>query len=1140
MPSIAISLDTTLSGSAFAQRIEHECRVGSAIAPALYSAAIEIIYDTGYFEPNYLLGRTVSHQWQTHKPHSYGALAVFLNEDEAPWQAKPEIPRVDKKGKEQKYEAIKGSGLRAFTPAIPVGDWVTIAKRHNLEKELPTWVKNAADSGNLSKKSSTDDTRIGGEIPLPEREAKPKPIGFTSLGTTSKIDWSKLCSRDADCSLQDGQRWSSPPILGDCSLLPCSPTQLETLPTKPSIGDGNSIETDTLSESSPAKNGLKASKPSYQGRSFWKWVELHLELPLIITEGGKKSLALLTQGYVAIALYGARGGVIENEIIGGEKVRKLKPELIPDLIPFAAPGRSITIALDEDDKAKTRADVDAALSRLGGVLTFAGCEVKVATWSQTQGKGVDDLIVTCGAGAWDESYSNALPLEDWSIAHRIANRVKRRPDRHIGQEEFSGEMLPRTGTVGLHGGKGTRKSKSIGEALEGRTWLSITTLRSLARDQAQSWGGVYVNDGDQSGSTLLKHGVPVSGGSVCIPSLLKVRNAKREVLILDELPAILAFLFGSNLANQNGIRPLLAAEFTRRVKEAELVIFSSADLTEDSIQWVESAREGKPYLLRTDRTPLAGDYHIIDGTKNQAITMALAAKKPDKVIYINSDAKTLIDSIEALLNEQGIKSLKLTQDTSGGDVQLAFIASKGKMLPLLISQGVQVILSSPTLTQGFSLEHNTDLIDSVWGIYSGGSIAADAIAQSPDRVRNSSIPRYLWIAKKGSAYSRLSKATNAKDFLNEFKSANTTAARLVRHSLTPDVADRVEAVDWGSANLKLLASIEVERNQGMMSLRKTVIAHLRYEGKQVSMLTPTVDREAVKAVTKQLSDTRTALNVAHAKAVEAETDLTDDQAKTLEEKSKQSPLTTEELLQLEKYFVSKFYRIEQVGANDVLFDRKGKTRREVRNLETVLSAATAEARTVKSMELNPDTPQDWNRARLQHEIIERSGAGALIRLIWNNSGDPLNLSDELIAPIAQFLRVHAKEFEIAFGFRNLAKVGDRQAVGVILDWMGLKRQSNPERIDTKKTKRFYTIDPIVLAKLKSIVGRRTEVVTPPQDEGISREGVTDPNPDDWMAPHPLPGVCAPPPTPQDNEMTYIYTPSPEELADWERSPLKIA
>ena len=49
----------------FTQRIEQECLQGSAIALDLFNSEIEIIEDTGRWEPNYLLGQTVSTQWQT-------------------------------------------------------------------------------------------------------------------------------------------------------------------------------------------------------------------------------------------------------------------------------------------------------------------------------------------------------------------------------------------------------------------------------------------------------------------------------------------------------------------------------------------------------------------------------------------------------------------------------------------------------------------------------------------------------------------------------------------------------------------------------------------------------------------------------------------------------------------------------------------------------------------------------------------------------------------------------------------------------------------------------------------------------------------------------------------------------------------
>ena len=247
-----------ISKSRWQSTIKREFIDGSGIAPDLFEATIDFIEDTGYWEPNELLGQRVSRQWKSRKPHSYGVLAVLSHEDSSPWQAKPQNPRLDGKGKVVKYESIAGSGLRAFLPAIPRSVRRKISQRYGVKV--------------------------------------------------------------------------------------------------PEFG------------------------------SFWDWVKDHPEIQLILTEGGKKSLSLLSQGYVAIALYGVDGGGLFNEWIGGEKLRKLKPELIADLQPFAVSGRPVTLAFDQDKSAKTRSQVNAALDRLGGLLRAAGCMISIAQWDGQDGR----------------------------------------------------------------------------------------------------------------------------------------------------------------------------------------------------------------------------------------------------------------------------------------------------------------------------------------------------------------------------------------------------------------------------------------------------------------------------------------------------------------------------------------------------------------------------------------------------------------------------------------------------------------------------------------------------------------------------------------------------------------------------------
>jgi len=268
----------------FQSKIQHEFIDGSAISPELFAASIEFIEDRGRWESNYALNHKVSLQWQTHKPHSFGTIACLKNEDDRLWQAKAENPRFDsKKDKFQKYETPVESGLRAFTPAVTVRVWFAIASKNNLEDTLPSWVKRAVADGKLNKKSSTDCPKIGGEIPLPEPELRQKPIGFMALGTRSKTVCAMPSSKDGS-NLQDGLKSASQAETSmDYSPWGYSPTQVATPETRPFTEDGT--ETVIASESSPIANGSTPSRTSYQGRSFWKWIELHPDIPIDILEG---------------------------------------------------------------------------------------------------------------------------------------------------------------------------------------------------------------------------------------------------------------------------------------------------------------------------------------------------------------------------------------------------------------------------------------------------------------------------------------------------------------------------------------------------------------------------------------------------------------------------------------------------------------------------------------------------------------------------------------------------------------------------------------------------------------------------------------------------------------------------------------
>jgi hypothetical protein len=146
--------------------------------------------------------------------------------------------------------------------------------------------------------------------------------------------------------------------------------------------------------------------------TFWEWILKHPEIPLIITEGAKKAGAILTAGYVAIALPGIFNGYRQPKDEFGN-VTAL-PTLIPQLEVLAAGGREFYFAFDRDTKPKTIANVKTAIAKTGQLLTRLKCPVKVISWSHPE-KGVDDLIAAHGVDAFNSALNAAKSLDNWLI-----------------------------------------------------------------------------------------------------------------------------------------------------------------------------------------------------------------------------------------------------------------------------------------------------------------------------------------------------------------------------------------------------------------------------------------------------------------------------------------------------------------------------------------------------------------------------------------------------------------------------------------------------------------------------------------------------------------------------------------------------
>ena len=136
----------------------------------------------------------------------------------------------------------------------------------------------------------------------------------------------------------------------------------------------------------PGMLRLDIAKNLVDEKYFWDAVAKDSNIPICITEGGKKTLSLVSAGICAIGVAGIEVYTVLTE--EGERV------LHPQLIQFLQAGREITIVFDEDSKPSTRAKVRAAkiklISRIQGYCNEV--IIKVAEWNPVLGKGIDDVL----------------------------------------------------------------------------------------------------------------------------------------------------------------------------------------------------------------------------------------------------------------------------------------------------------------------------------------------------------------------------------------------------------------------------------------------------------------------------------------------------------------------------------------------------------------------------------------------------------------------------------------------------------------------------------------------------------------------------------------------------------------------------
>jgi hypothetical protein len=576
---------------------------------------------------------------------------------------------------------------------------------------------------------------------------------------------------------------------------------------------------------------------------FWRWVLKNPSLPICITEGAKKAGALLTAGYIAIALPGINNGYRTPKDTTGNRIGK--SHLIPQLQLLTPGKRTFYLVFDQDSKPQTIQAVNSAIRRMGYLFNQVDCPVKVITWNPELGKGVDDFIATEGEAAFDQIYQNALSLEIWKA--QALNRLTYTPDLELNCRYLPPNLpIPETAKlIGIKSPKGTGKTQLletvVKQAIQEQKWVLLIGHRvQLVQELCRRFGLNYITEvRDCQENNLLGYGL-------CIDSLHPNSQANFNALdwsnglvIIDEIEQVLWHGLNSPTCQNYRVSILKSLKILMEniIAGQGKVYVADADLSDVSLEYLLALAgvRAKPFIIYNEWKPNPEDawqvYNYPDSTPKKLVK--------DLVNHIQEGGKPFIClSAQKLKSTWGTCSLELYLQKQFPNAKILRIDSESLNDPNhpaynsitqlnSILSNYDIVLASSSIETGVSIDLKGHF-SSVWAIAQGVQ-PAHSIGQILSRIRDN-IPRYLWLASYG--FNQVGNgSTSIPNLLTSGQRLTQLNIRLLQQSDFANLDDL--DVGFQAESLLCWAKMAVRVNSAMIQYRESILNILKEEGHQI-------------------------------------------------------------------------------------------------------------------------------------------------------------------------------------------------------------------------------------------------------------------------------------------------------------------
>jgi hypothetical protein len=493
------------------------------------------------------------------------------------------------------------------------------------------------------------------------------------------------------------------------------------------------------------QNGLL---PPNDDEMFWEWFKNHPQIPLIVTEGGKKALAAISQGNIALSLFGCTCGVKDG---------KIKPELLPYV-----EGRRVLIAFDRDEKAQARHKVFKATKRLASAITYHAKGFPfIMTWDGKQGKGLDDLIANDPA-LFHNAIATAKSLDEWNLVP-LTDLVPYLNQR-ISIRYLSEDLNPPEDAqlIGIKSPKNTGKTtcliSEVNKILSqhGRV-LVITHRIKLAEYLCKRFGIDHIDEIKKSGTG------GIFGYGLCIDSLHPISKAKFNpfdpqwegcAVIIDECEQVFRHILSSDTCKFNRVAILETLQNLLKtvISTGGKVYLSDADLSPISINYVERmiGSSVNRWIVQNDFNPNKGKRKLFfydDTNPARLFTACQNAVRDGEKVLIHLSAQTeksdwgtinVESTLRKLFPDKRILRVDAETVADSNHESYRIMDNLDNTLALY-----DIVIASPTIETGVSIEIKH--FDSVWCIAQCVQ-TVEAVCQTIERYRLD-VDRHIWIAK---------------------------------------------------------------------------------------------------------------------------------------------------------------------------------------------------------------------------------------------------------------------------------------------------------------------------------------------------------------------------------------------------------